>query len=796
MAAVVQSLQGTERIALETPEGVKLFGVRHFSPAGAWHLRNFLDEHKPALVLIEGPSDASCLIAQAVRDGVKPPIAILCYTAQVPVRSILFPFAEYSPEYQAMKWAEEFGADCRFIDLPSSNKLSLVRVREEQELRFRTELAEENEQSDGAKWGEFYKFEGEIYSRIAKLSGEGGFDSYWERYFEHDLSKGAYRTAVALHSAQIRELTEAEQKKADSLATAINALRESYMKKCIMDALESGISPKQIVVVCGAYHVSGLADCAPMTDAEYAKMPQSESKLTLMPYSNYKLSSFSGYGAGNEAPFYYELMWRAINEGDVQGLPAQYLSRLSNEMRERHGYSSTATVIEAVRLAQSLAFMKGGRQPTLADLHDAAVATMAWGEKEAAAQSFAAVDIGTNIGVLPDGITQTPIQDDMNRQLKELRLEQYKSVVARTLVLDLRENRNVKSEKSAFLDLNRSTFFHRLTMLGIHFAQQASTRQDNATWSEGWNLCWTPESEIELVESVLFGDTIEKAAAFLLREKLKETEEVYELSQLVATAFNCCLPESMFDILLRLQAVSAESEDFSAIAKSARQISFLIRYKSLRRIDTKPLVPILEQLFLRGALLLNSAAGCDDAGARTVAADMTQLHLITQEHDEVVNDEIWLRQLKILQKSSDRNPILAGFACSILLERGKLSEEALGTELSRYLSAGSGTENGARWFEGLSLRNRYLLLSRVEIWQQLDEYLESLDDESFPSALVCLRRTFAAFEPSEKSGVCEILAELWNVDAGALSELLQGELGEKESAILDELANFDFGDLI
>ena len=41
---------------------MKTFGIRHFSPAGAYFLRQFLDEVRPSLVLIEGPADFDFLI--------------------------------------------------------------------------------------------------------------------------------------------------------------------------------------------------------------------------------------------------------------------------------------------------------------------------------------------------------------------------------------------------------------------------------------------------------------------------------------------------------------------------------------------------------------------------------------------------------------------------------------------------------------------------------------------------------------------------------------------------------------
>ena len=37
----------------------RIFGVRHLSPMGAFHLARFLDQVDPTAVLVEGPSDAS-----------------------------------------------------------------------------------------------------------------------------------------------------------------------------------------------------------------------------------------------------------------------------------------------------------------------------------------------------------------------------------------------------------------------------------------------------------------------------------------------------------------------------------------------------------------------------------------------------------------------------------------------------------------------------------------------------------------------------------------------------------------
>ena len=147
-----------------------LFGVRHLSPAGAWHLLQLLEEKRPRLVLIEGPSDLTPLLADLVRPDTVPPVAMLAYTQAAPVRSILYPLAAYSPEYQAIRWAAENGAACRFMDLPSEVFLALERPQE----------PEGEEPFDP-------------YRELDRLAGADGHDMFWERTLEHTAAPGAYR---------------------------------------------------------------------------------------------------------------------------------------------------------------------------------------------------------------------------------------------------------------------------------------------------------------------------------------------------------------------------------------------------------------------------------------------------------------------------------------------------------------------------------------------------------------------------------------------------------------------------
>jgi len=207
-----------------------------------------------------------------------------------------------------------------------------------------------------------------------------------------------------------------------------------------------------------------------------------------------------------------------------------------------------------------------------------------------------------------------------------------------------------------------------------------------------------------------------------------------------------------------------------------------------------PLVPLLQQLFLRGALLLVDYAGCDDKAAADAATAIGAMHRVSQESYDVVDDDTWVKELTDLASRDDKNAKLSGLAFAVLLERNLVNEDFCAKEVTRRLSPGSPADLGAGWFEGLSMRNRYALLSRTGLWAELDGYIQSLDDEEFKRGLVYLRRAFSHFEPREKNSVAELLGGLWQEDSQDVAILLQTPLDASEEEALALLDDFDFGD--
>jgi hypothetical protein len=750
----------------------RIFGVRHLSPAAAHHLEQVLEALRPTAVLVEGPSDATDQIPHLVHEDTQPPLALLAYTQERPIRSILYPLAEYSPEWVALTWGVRNKAEVRFMDLPAAVFL---------ELHQQAPAKPEEPAKPGRPASEHTRaYLDDPYEAIARLAGDPDHETWWERHFEHTRDPAAYVRQIFEFGRGLRDLRALP-------AGDDNLVREAYMRRSIREVLARGHQPDRVLVVCGAFHAPALtADREPMSDAELKALPCVTTSLTLMPYSYYRLSAQAGYGAGNHAPAYYQLLFEERRGRQAERLGPRFLAELCHRMRRAGQVRSAAEVIEAVRLATSLAALAGASAPCLRDLRDAAVTCLGRGEVEAVRPFLTEVEVGHAVGRLPKGISRTSIQEDFDLLLDGLKLARYQTDRAQELDLDLRENRFAKTEASAFLDRHRSTFLHRLRVLGVEFARPQAARQDQATWKERWGLRWTPECEIQLVESALKGDTVEMAAAVRLSERLAECSRIDEAAGIVKEAADCQLADALEDARRRLQAMAVADNGFGPLAGAVESLAEVIRYGSVRKVDPEPLRPLLAQLFLRATLLVRQACLCDRSAAKDVRRAVLILNRVAGEHADAVDAERWDRELDAIAAADALNPYLSGLACSLVLEKGRLREDELAREVGRRLSPGIDAELGAGWFEGLVQHNRMALFSRLALWRQLDAYVVSLDEDAFRHALVFLRRAFGNFEPAEVRRVVSNLVEVSAESAAELKASADAKLDDEEVKKLQE----------
>lgn len=104
--------------------GPLLLGVRHHGPGSARAVRAALEAAEPPAVLVEGPPEGDALLPLAAAEGMRPPVALLVHAANDPGRSAFWPFAAFSPEWVAIRWALARGVPVRFVDLPAAHLLA------------------------------------------------------------------------------------------------------------------------------------------------------------------------------------------------------------------------------------------------------------------------------------------------------------------------------------------------------------------------------------------------------------------------------------------------------------------------------------------------------------------------------------------------------------------------------------------------------------------------------------------------------------------------------------------------
>jgi hypothetical protein len=104
---------------------VHILGIRHHGPGSARSVVAALEALQPQAILIEGPPDADELIALAGHLEMQPPVALLIYRPDAPEHAVFYPFAVFSPEWQAIRWGLEKGVPVRFMDLPQRHRLAL-----------------------------------------------------------------------------------------------------------------------------------------------------------------------------------------------------------------------------------------------------------------------------------------------------------------------------------------------------------------------------------------------------------------------------------------------------------------------------------------------------------------------------------------------------------------------------------------------------------------------------------------------------------------------------------------------
>jgi len=495
------------------------------------------------------------------------------------------------------------------------------------------------------------------------------------------------------------------------------------------------------VVVCGAWHVPALMKMpSAKADNDLLKgLPKLKVAATWAPWTYGRLAAASGYGAGVLSPGWYEFLWK--NHAQDVGLRSiGWISKVARFMRDEDVDCSSAHVIEAVRLSDALAAMRERPAPGLDELNEAVCTVICMGDSGPLRLVRSKLIVGERLGRVPADVPTVPLQQDLERQQRSLRIKP--EALAKELDLDLRSEN----------DLARSHLLHRLALLDIKWGDvRATSRGSKGTFHEIWQLKWEPEFAIQIIEASRWGNIISDAAAALAVDHAQKAESLPALSALVDRVLLANLPQAVQPVTQALENQAALAADASQLLEAIPPLANIFRYGNVRQTDATLVQHVIDGLVARGCIGLSGACASLDDDA---ASAMKKRILTTHQAIKLIGSEahlaLWLPALSRLALLGSTHGLIAGLAARLLFDEQAEAVDETARRVSQALSIGNDPAPAAAWLEGFLHQSGMVLLHDDRLWQMVDTWLVSLSGDDFTRVLPLARRTFANFNPSEK----------------------------------------------
>jgi Family of unknown function (DUF5682) len=723
-----------------------ILGIRHHGPGSARSVLDELERLQPDALLVEGPSDASGLIDLIADPRMRPPVALLVYAPDEPRVATFYPMAEFSPEWVALRWALEHGVPARFIDLAAGAQFAVEKAAFQRRMAEAAKAADSTEAADATEDADDGAGEGEDasdtpaaeeirhdpLSELAKAAGEEDGERFWDRLVESRRDPGDLFAAVSEAMTAVRgALPEGE---------SLTLQREAAMRRGIRDATKQGFT--SIAVVCGAWHAPALEQLPPAAqdDRTLRTLPKAmKTAAAWVPWTFDRLAAESGYGAGVESPGWYAHLWSG-----AEPLAVSWMARVAALFREEGLDASAAHLVEAVRLAETLAAMRGRTVPSLTELNEAVRACLAMGSDLPLKLVRDRLIVGQVMGETPPDAPVAPLAADLEQLTRRLRMRPEPG--QKTIDLDLRSH----------TDRARSHLLHRLGILGVHWGQTQEVRGKSGTFHEVWALAWQPECVIDLVAASRFGNTIEEAASNRSIDAANAADELPALTSLIEAVLLADLPKAIELVVDRIGDVAAVGADVPALMDALPPLARVLRYGNVRGTDATAVSTVVDGLVARVCIGLSSAApSLDDDAAATFASQIDGVHGAIALLDDAEDRAAWRESLLRLIDQEGLHGLVAGRTTRLLLDEGVIDSADAARRMRLALSPGADPAVGAGWVEGFLRDSGTILLHDQDLFETIDRWVTDMPKEAFDNVLPLLRRTIATFSVPERRSIGE-----------------------------------------
>lgn len=748
---------------MPTPD-LRLFGIRHHGPGSAASLVAALAAFRPDIVLLECPADGEAALATLHDAALVPPVALLLYNPKQQGQASFLPFAEFSPEWQAVQWCFKHEAHVRCFDLPMALRFGLDNAEAaspanspvpEADAPATTLVAPLPTEATGEEAmaetfappkptdelpSEHLKaedlIEADPVAYIARLAGYTDSEQWWETHLEQ--APGHADTFAVVLDMMTALRTELARPESDE-----TLLREAYMRETLRATLAQGY--QRVAVVCGAWHAPVLTDPGAYKKEDKARLKglkKAPVEATWIPWTYERLSFSSGYAAGVLSPAWYELLFAQPRATVV----TQWMVRATRLLRGQDLDASSAHAIEAVRLASTLAAVRGRQLPGIEELQEAAVALLGGGYAEGLQIIQQQLVIGEKLGEVPPGQPATPLQQDLAQQQKALRLKPAPG--RQPLALDLRQD----------IHLQRSHLLHRLRLVAINWGQPQRVAGGKAgTFHEEWELDWPPEMALAVLDAGRWGNTVLAAAAARATARAAESTTLEAISSLLDEALRADLGPAMPALVARLESLGATTRDVTHLLAALPPLAQVLRYGNVRRTDTQQVARVVQQLVPRLCIGLPAACtGLDLDAARPLLEQIEATHAAIRLLQDAGHEADWYAALAAVGRNAASNGLLAGAAARLLFDAQRADAATTATALGLALAAAQPTAYATAWIEGFLRGSGLVLIHHPELFALLDTWLGELSEDAFREVVPLLRRAFAEFSRPERRQLMEL----------------------------------------
>lgn len=726
---------------------VEILGIRHHGPGSARSVAAALAELAPDRVLIEGVPELDALLPLAGSPELIPPVAGLVYDPTQPRSSMFYPMAAFSPEWVALRWAVSHGIQVSFADLAATHQLALSAAALAEAEAAREADLDEAEPDEAAAEADAAEPEParrpDLISQLAQVAGYSDPERWWDDAVEHRHDSALADFKLLLEAVTLARAAHDEELDLET------SRREAAMRRSLRGAIKSGA--ERIAFICGAFHAPALVpDSFPSQVADnrlLSGLPKAKVAATWAPWTSARLAYESGYGAGVSSPGWYSHLFDQWSLGNTE-VAASWLVQVAHQLRKEDLDAAPATVVEATRLAESLAALRGRPSVGLSELNDAALVTLAGGSEIPLELIRTELVVGHELGQVPAETPMVPLAADLAAQQRRLRLKP--AALAADLVLDLRKEAG----------LARSVLFHRLALLGIPWAVAQETGRTTGTFKELWRVEWQPEFAVRLIEAGVHGNTVASAASSLVVEQAAQNNHLAELADLLEASLLAQLPDALSHLVARLDQTAAQHADVPALLKAIAPLARTLRYGDVRGLQTGGLDEVVHAMVARCCVGLRAAcASLDDAAAVAMRAAIESANDGVAVLNDAALSEPWLAALDRIADESVHGSV-AGRATRMLLDAGRLDSTEVAARLSRELSRARPAPLTAAWLDGFLTGDALLLLHDPALLILLDGWLAEVPEQTFEDLLPLLRRTFSRYQAGELRQIGEKVTHL------------------------------------